>query len=581
MFQKRGRPYENAAIAKKSRLRENVADLFLSNDISAARAQSLFDDAASADVRSCKSLAAAGNSGRIPKNMSRDLTRKLLKGSQWPKPYVASVRTWNEKTEQEVISQIPILLPHEVVWRMLEDGPTADFLLQHQALGTQDMSHLRGVCEELGIDSSRALGVSLWGDGVPYNYDRSASLDVFSLSLPGLADGRFQNMRIPLFALDHKHVLKGATFDDLMRVLAWSFTHLASGVYPAVRHDGVQFDPKKDRARLKTAGSWVHHCGVLVECRGDWKQLKDVFRFPQFNEKAGMCWLCSCTPETWRNVGVDAPWRAERLDHWGFVARLLRRGLEPSPLFGCPGLSTSCFKPDWLHVVDLGIACDFLGNLLLLVSSKFEGGSHKARVAAMWRHLQGWYRAHGVASPLQHLTSTMLQSSSTQPPKLRAKAAQARALVPYASTVADSRLGGNVIEETAASMAKELVSCYECLSPSAFDHKKLATHCRRFCLLAVAMERHHDGVLWRCKPKLHLFQELAEFHVDCPSLFWTYRDEDFGGSIAQLARKRGGAKTPWAISKSVLDRHCAKHAVPRFSGVQQDSCSLAQEGLLK
>ena len=42
------------------------------------------------------------------------------------------------------------------------------------------------------------------------------------------------------------------------------------------------------------------------------------------------------------------------------------------------------------------------------------------------------------------------------------------------------------------------------------------------------------GKLWVFKPKFHLFQggNLG--------LLWTYRDEDFGGSIAHTARRRGG-----------------------------------------
>ena len=564
MFRKRGKAYDEATIPKDKRLRRNLADLYLSNDVSAARAQSLFADAVGAKVSNCADLAAVGDGGRIPNNMARDLKRRLLKGSKWPKPYVASVRTWNDKTEKEVVSKIPILLPHEIVWKIMEDSSTAEFLLG-QELGNQSENHLRSVCKELGIRRGQTLGVGLWGDGVPYNYDRSASLDVCSLNIPGFHDGRFENMRIPLFAIDHNHVVKGTTFDDLMEILAWSFQFLAAGVHPSVRHDGSPFEPKNDRDRAKSAASPSPFRAVLVECRGDWKQLKDVFRFPQFNELAGMCWMCKCTPDTWRDVGADASWRSQRLDHWGFVERLRRRKLQPSPLFGCPGLTTSCFKPDWLHVVDLGVTCDFLGNLLLLLSTKFEGRSHKARVAAMWQHMQGWYRTLpvDVVTPLQNLTTTMLQGSSTKPPKLRAKAAQARGLVQYAVLAADVYLGGNDREDTAKAMAHELASCYACLSLSEFSHEKLATHCQQYCLLAVAMEAAHDGVLWRCKPKLHLFQELAEFHTDCPSLFWTCRDEDFGGSMAQFARKRGGARTPWAISKSVLDRHQARHELPR------------------
>ena len=449
-----------------------------------------------------------------------------------------------------------------IVMVMVEDSATSDALLG-QSLLTQDLEQLGQACADMGVDRSRALGLAVWGDGVPFNFDRSESLDVFSISIPGL-QGKVRNMRIPLFAVPHRNVIRFDTLDDLMDVLRWSFVHLALGRWPMVRHDNSEFHPKEDRLRMGKAGSSAHLHGFLVECRGDWKQLKDCFRFPQHNELAGICWRCTANPQTWRVTGLDAPWREHRLSHWEFIGRLASRGLEASPLFGCPGLRTSCFKPDWLHVCDLGIAADFLGNFLLLVSAKFEGAGHKSRVAAMWLHIRAWYVEHQVENRLDSLDPAMSQSGPRKPPKLRAKAAQARWLVPYAPFAAAELLGDSDVEITAKAMAVELAACYSLLSPENFEHSKLAEHCRRYCALAVAMEGAHNGILWRCKPKLHLFQELCEYHVDCPSLFWTYRDEDYGGSVAQLARRRGGPNKPSIFSKVILERHCARHALPQL-----------------
>ena len=448
----------------------------------------------------------------------------------------------------------------------VQDRPTAEVLLR-QELGRQDRGHLSTVCQEMGCDPQSTIGLGLWGDGVPYNYDRSASVDIFSLNFPGFGDDHpLKDTRIPLVAMDHKHVVKGKTFDDILEIIAWSCVFLAVGLYPSARHDNTPFHPRSDRSRLQKAGSSVSFHGFLVECRGDWKQLKDVFRFPQFNEHSGICWLCNCTPQTWRLVDEHAPWRQNRLDHWAFVDRIRAKGLEPSTLFGCPGLTTSCFKPDWLHVVDLGVACDFLGNFLLLLSRTFPGSTHKARVGAMWQHTQGWYKDCGVQNRLDNLYPTMLQGKTSIPPKLRAKAAQARGLVPYAAFAAEECFrGGTSMEQVVATaMAQELDACYGGLSTHTFNHDKLAIHSRRFCLLAVRMEEAHDRVSWRCKPKLHLFQELCEFHIDSPSLFWTYRDEGFGGSMAQLGRKRGGPSSPGVVSQNILVRFCAQHKLPKF-----------------
>ena len=191
----------------------------------------------------------------------------------------------------------------------VQDRPTAEVLLR-QELGRQDRGHLSTVCQEMGCDPQGTIGLGLWGDGVPYNYDRSASVDIFSLNFPGFGDDRpLKDTRIPLVAMDHKHVVKGKTFDDILEIIAWSCVFLAVGLYPSARHDNTPFHPRSDRSRLQKAGSSVSFHGFLVECRGDWKQLKDVFRFPQFNEHSGICWLCNCTPQTWRFVDEHAPWR--------------------------------------------------------------------------------------------------------------------------------------------------------------------------------------------------------------------------------------------------------------------------------
>mgnify|MGYP007018355561 CR=1 FL=1 len=564
MFGKRERAWEENALPAARRFRANVADLFLSNDVSANRAQSLFADGQASGARNVQDLAAAGQGGRLGRNLCRDLKRKLLKGSAWPKPYVAQVPTWNPKKEVKELREVSLLLPHEIIGVMTEEDSTTGALLR-QELGSHVRDHLSSACRAMGADLGRAIGLGLWGDGVPYNYDRSASLDVFALSFPGFEDHRLRTCRIPLVAMDHKHVIKGETMDALMEVLAWSFTFLALGRHPYVRHDNAPWDPS-DGSRSRKAGSPIAVFGFLVECRGDWKQLKDVFRFPQFNENAGICWLCACTPQTWRLVDENAPWRHDRLDHEAFLARLRAKGLQPSPLFASPGLTTQCFRPDWLHVVDLGVASDFLGNFLLHVCSKLEGNSHKERVGQLWQHIQSWYGEFQVENRLQNLVPTMLRKSGSVPPKLRAKAAQARALVPFAVMAADRFLQpeAGFVDAMAEGMAIELNGCYSALSVKDFNHQKLAYHCRRFCILAVKLEAEHDGVLWRCKPKLHLFQELCEFHFDCPSLYWTYRDEDFGGSMAQLAKRRGGPTRPGVASKAVLDRFCAKHKLPRF-----------------
>ena len=65
---------------------------------------------------------------------------------------------------------------------------------------------------------------------------------------------------------------------------------------------------------------------------------------------------------------------------------------------------------------------------------------------------------------------------------------------------------------------------------------------------------------WRIKPKLHMMQELGEyqvFNLGNPRCSWNYRDEDFVGWVADLAKCQGGPKFAVTIARKVVDRYRA------------------------
>ena len=79
MFSKRGRAWDDAQLPPNQRLRRNIADLYLNNDVSVARAQTLFADAQAAGAPNMGDLAKAGKNGRLGKNLSRDLRESCSK----------------------------------------------------------------------------------------------------------------------------------------------------------------------------------------------------------------------------------------------------------------------------------------------------------------------------------------------------------------------------------------------------------------------------------------------------------------------------------------------------------------------
>ena len=560
MFSKRGLP-DRSNVPPAKRLRQNVVDLFLGNDISGQRAASIFRDAAAAGASHFQDLARIGSRPGAGRNQCRDILRAVVKRTAWPKLYVAPVRVWNRKRQQEETVDMPFLLPHELLHALLKRGSKAT-LLGQEGMCEETRAHMQRACDELR--ATELLGVGLWLDGVPCNWDRTESLEVVTMSLPGLT-GRLGNIRLPLTVINKVFCIKHKTLDDILSVISWSFRSLAEGIMPSCRHDGSAWQAS-DVRRSKLAALPVGVRGVLAEVRGDWACYKSVFRLPAHNELAGCCWRCAVTPAGIREVGVDAQWRRpeERLSHWALIHRMRGHGLTLSPLFSVPAFKTSIFLLDWLHCTDQGVAADFLGQLFWMLLPKLAGDSKEQQCSSLWLNIVQYYQDTPGETMYDNMTLTMIRKSPAVPPKLRGRAAEVRGLAPFAAQVAQELLSdADLVESTAKQCASHLLACYNCLSAVSFDPDQLASHSRRLCLLWVALEAAtpEDHTLWRVKPKLHLFQELCE-SGSRPSTCWTYRDEDFGGSLSKLSRRRGGKKTPASTAQSVLYRFIAQHPVP-------------------
>ncbi len=133
-----------------------------------------------------------------------------------------------------------MLLPHEVLYALADHALAPEGLLCQDGLSQQGLRHLQQVGAELGVDPKKLIPLGLWGDGVPFNFDRSESLECFTLKLPGLT-GIYEHMRVPLACISRKYLLQEKTFDDIVAVLTWSLQQAASGTMPLAGHDGTQF----------------------------------------------------------------------------------------------------------------------------------------------------------------------------------------------------------------------------------------------------------------------------------------------------------------------------------------------------
>ena len=410
------------------------------------------------------------------------------------------------------------------------------------------------------------MSCSLWGDGVPYSWDRRKSMDTWTLSLPGLSNKAYRDIRIPLIVLPHDFTVR-ETQDDVLKVLAWSFQMLSTGQYPSSRADGQPWG-LEDTWRKKKAGQPLTKA-FLLEVQGDWKQLSSCFDVPYWSGRADspICWRCKATKSSlWEQKGPASPWlqKEQRLSHFECLARISESGGSFSPMWSIPFLKMDALRIDWLHVCDQGISPVFLGGLFhLLLADKALGHNAEERCAALWARVQTFYTRSGTVDKLHNLVVTMIKPKKGSI-QLHGSAAQIRALIPFGVEVVDAWTQEVLDMERLGAKAamRSLATCYSFLSKEQPAQGTLLQHALAFQanlqgLHAISKER------WQLRPKLHMFLELAAEGAN-PSSSWNYREESVGGSVSRQAHVKGGMTNPLGMSRSALTKFCSKESLPKI-----------------
>ena len=161
---------------------------------------------------------------------------------------------------------------------------------------------------------------------------------------------------------------------------------------------------------------------------------------------------------------------------------------------------------------------------------------------------------------LQGLTVEMIKQTRKSP-KLRAKGAETRHLVPFGVLLAQDM--AEVRDDTHGNTVLKLASCpfdlYCLFATRPVDFRACADACRRLCLLYGSLnpKAKETQDSWRVKPKFHMMCELCKHQIEefgSPSYFGAYADESFAGFIAEFSHKRGGAANATSTSEGVLNR---------------------------
>ena len=568
-----GEPAASSSSSSLPSLKETLGKTFLSNKLSgkdvfeisqAAVAEATAQESSS----SAAGFAKAGAGGKQLGNLARDILCQLLRNSDqelfyYPVPFK------DPDTDNAITSLHPFLLPHEILAAMVRQKGFGAFAMD----AGQEFIYriLAKQCAKLGLQLAETLAVGLHGDGVPYT--KKESLEIISFNFLNHPQGE----RIPLTALSKK-IATTATWECVFHVVAWSMRMLFTGVVARFLPNGQEWANRHKRKQYK--GDSLPCRALLLQVRADWPFLRQLFCFPSWSSRR-ICWKCTAELEagserSYEITHAGARWRQERIDDAVFLRHVQDQGGQLCPLLSLPGFSLSHVLLDWLHVVDLGVSADALGNLFWLCltyragNPLMRGNSKGERLKQLWLQLKDWYKVHKPPSVLDNLTEEMVKrDGASKKPKLKAKGAECRYLMPFgyelAKQFSESNPGDRYLATIAAAfeqlfLLQTMVSC----SSEPWDSAKASAHCRQFCTLYHAVQQQSTWPLWHMKPKFHLFQEMVEYQsvvYGNPRTFWAYRDESWCGYWAKASKRRGGANAASTTAVSFLKRFLAMDAI--------------------
>ena len=133
-----------------------------------------------------------------------------------------------------------------------------------------------------------------------------------------------------------------------------------------------------------------------------------------------------------------------------------------------PWVTTKIFRMDWLHIADLGVAADFIGNFLkFIVTIVMLVGDLKQKCATLFNLMMLYYEAEGISDRYDCLLPTFFLPKDG-PYKMKGSASKIRALVPFVWQLAQEMLDISV--PTHAALRHAAFHLHEVYNALSADH---------------------------------------------------------------------------------------------------------------
>ena len=544
------------------------------------------------------SMGKTGAYGSCPGNCHRDLMARFCKDLPLTKGDVVSVPAVDPKTGTTGPVDATVFLPH-VVFSSLEE-----YDLFPDLFGLANLEKFWSLAEKTHDDrltehpllkgpgwKHKTVPLFVHGDGAEFQTRDSLMIWSFGSLLCGLSSllSHFMMACFP------KSCSVAATWDAIMKWLAWSFRALGEGRHPTHDPDGKPL--KKGSPFYEARGQPLTNGGyraVIWSIQGDQEFFSNTLHLPHWRN-ARPCWLCDA------KLSTDKPEKSVKtLDicrqDYCFTTnqQAIEHPRSNHALFSLPGCSSHMVRGDALHILFCkGVYSHFLGSILhylcwypdlakgsALAKGKkrsLEKGKEPAdtckspaeRLALIFGLIQAKYKALGSGTRLTNLKLSMFtdkQKPHQSPPFLDCKGAEAKHLLPALLLVCqDGLLHDKIPCERemlrALKAMDDLVQLWD-ISDMFLAHNdfvKSLTFASEFLQAYEAlakwaedMGKHHFHIVM----KHHMFMHLARGakHLN-PRSHWCFKSEDFVGRIAALTH---------SVSMGVKSTSLCKKVAPKY-----------------
>lgn len=302
----------------------------------------------------------------------------------------------------------------------------------------------------------KTLALGLHGDAAPITKHESL-LTIAWNSLH--VEGTTMQTRF-IFTCIRKSDIGPETLNAVWGYLAWAMNVLAAGLTPT---SDFLNSPLQGGGK-PLAGGWRASC---VQIRGDWEFFAQALSLPRWDTD-NCCWLCAAStsgPLLWTDCSPNAAWRVTMKTHEQFV-QSLHASRKPLPrLFEIKGLRLEGVMVDTLHTVDQGVAVHAIANVFVeIMALGIWGSTQQIQSEGLQREIDAWYRGQSKKIKASKVQGRLLYErikTTSDWPKLKAKAAATRHLSRFALVLAEQHNSGSLHDRRRLAVMQLLVEFYD------------------------------------------------------------------------------------------------------------------------